>query len=183
MPENPLEALTESYKRLRHTYGYGVHSPFAFEMLEKILPNRGYSYYAEDEIDNLARSRKERRRAMMIHRLVARYGVHDVWVSPEVSPCLLQAIRKAGTGLKVRKDAADMHRSQFILDCNSSLTPQRIVELLRSADTMIMIQDCGGNIADALGCEGFPGVMFYSPDCLIMASRKGMRFTSYSVRL
>lgn len=183
MPENPLEALAESYKRLRHTHGYGVHSPFAFEMLEKILPHRGYSYYADDEIDNSARSHKESRRARMIHRLVARYGLCDVWVSPEVSPCLLQAIRKAGTGLKVRKDAADMLRSQFILDCNESLTPERIVELLRSADRMIMILDCGENVAGTIGREGFPGLMFYSPDCLLMASRKGMRFTSYSVRL
>lgn len=37
------------YKRLRHSKGYGVHSPFAFRMvLETLNPPRGYRYYAEE---------------------------------------------------------------------------------------------------------------------------------------
>ena len=36
-----------SYKRLRHSRGFGIHSPWAYRFVtEAIRPHRGYAYYA-----------------------------------------------------------------------------------------------------------------------------------------
>ncbi len=57
---NPLVWL----RRIRHRRGYGVHSPFAYEMLSQVIYSPG-SYYAEAELE---RGRTLARRLMQPRR-------------------------------------------------------------------------------------------------------------------
>jgi len=43
--------LIRWYKSLRHSRGYGIHSPFAYRMVREVLcPPHGYAYYAESRL-------------------------------------------------------------------------------------------------------------------------------------
>lgn len=43
-----LRSLAEKYKRLRHSHGFGVHSPFGYRVVGRVvLLPRGYGYYSE----------------------------------------------------------------------------------------------------------------------------------------
>ncbi len=69
--------LAEGYKRRRHSYGFGVHSPLAYRLVRTVLMER-CSYYAyadiADAIDASASDcRRRLRRAKMLHRLAARF--------------------------------------------------------------------------------------------------------------
>ena len=45
--------ISETYKRWRHTRGYGVHSPFAYSLVKEVVrPGRKYGHYGYEEIDN-----------------------------------------------------------------------------------------------------------------------------------
>ncbi|MDE6288811.1 MAG: hypothetical protein K2M00_08525 [Muribaculaceae bacterium] len=46
--------LLRAYKRLRHSRGYGVHSPSAYSLVRDVIrPARGYEYYAERRLPRL----------------------------------------------------------------------------------------------------------------------------------
>ena len=72
-----LGLLAEGYKRRRHSYGFGVHSPLAYRLVRTVLMER-CSYYAyadiADALDASASDcRRRLRRAKMLHRLAARF--------------------------------------------------------------------------------------------------------------
>lgn len=44
----------ERYRRLRHSRGFGVHSPWAYGLVrEALMPLRGYGYYCRGAVDKL----------------------------------------------------------------------------------------------------------------------------------
>lgn len=57
--------------RLRHRYGFGVHSPFAYELIREVVtPHRGYAYYAELKMrDEHSRREYRLREFLKRHRL------------------------------------------------------------------------------------------------------------------
>lgn len=51
---NIFRSIAEWYKRARHTRGYGVHSPFVYSMVCRLLLSREWGWYAESEIEREA---------------------------------------------------------------------------------------------------------------------------------
>lgn len=52
MPDRRILPKIFSYRRWRHTRGYGVHSPFAYEVVsEAVHPRRIYAYYGDTDIE------------------------------------------------------------------------------------------------------------------------------------
>ena len=80
---NDMKALSlwqrfaQWYKRLRHSKGFGVHSPYAFMLVGQLL-NCPYRYYAYDDIEgyllNQPDSRRLRHDARLLIRIVGRMG-------------------------------------------------------------------------------------------------------------
>lgn len=62
--------------RRRHRLGFGIHSPFAYRMVNDIIAlNPRYGYYAEKAIAKAdSPSPQTTRMAIIVHRLTARYG-------------------------------------------------------------------------------------------------------------
>lgn len=96
---NPLIWL----RRIRHRCGYGVHSPFAFDLITQVLYNPG-RYYAYERIDGLfprwARRLRVRRLAVcrLLFRLANRWQPQVVCApgaGPRERVCLAEGCRKA----------------------------------------------------------------------------------------
>lgn len=61
------------FDRWRNSHGFGVHSPFGYQLVERVVrPCRGYAYYAYDDIDRACSSSEHRiaDKAKMLLRLV-----------------------------------------------------------------------------------------------------------------
>ncbi|MBQ5722611.1 MAG: hypothetical protein IIV64_00270, partial [Muribaculaceae bacterium] len=71
------QRFAQWYKRLRHSKGFGVHSPYAFMLVGQLL-NCPYRYYAYDDIEgyllNQPDSRRLRHDARLLIRIVGRMG-------------------------------------------------------------------------------------------------------------
>lgn len=99
--------MLEFYRRLRHSFGFGVHSPFAFRMVRDVVrAPRGAHYYAGNELRETLRGlpRGERRRCRLLFRLAARLGFRHVCVSPLTSRAVENSLHAAlpGAGFRVR---------------------------------------------------------------------------------
>lgn len=95
--------LTDTLQRLRHSRGFGIHSPLAFTIATDIIRCR-YAYYAYPEIDDSLRGaddlRRLRRRCRMIFRLIARYSPAEAFVSASWHPSMRRACQLADSRLK-----------------------------------------------------------------------------------
>lgn len=62
--------LLQVIQRLRHAHGFGVHSPWAYDVVRHVLPDsRIYGWYAYPAIDKFFGRR--RRQGRMVYRLLA----------------------------------------------------------------------------------------------------------------
>lgn len=72
-------SLAESYKRWRHTRGYGVHSTFAYRLLTEAI-KCPYAYYGYADVNRLFDPRQRHCLAAERGRLVLRIAA---WLRPE----------------------------------------------------------------------------------------------------
>lgn len=81
---NPLSSLGRAYLRLRHSKGFGVHSPFAFNLITTaISPPRGYGYYAYPHIDIRSHSRLEAKETKLLLRIADFLNVKRIFFMGE----------------------------------------------------------------------------------------------------
>lgn len=113
MPLHPLRPLADWYKRRRHTLGYGVHSPLAYYLVRNVVRDwHRYRYYAFHDIDVMTAGAddcwRRRRRARVIHRLVARLEIPEVRWSGGVDPVMKlaadAAVSRKGSGRLIVAD-------------------------------------------------------------------------------
>lgn len=95
-----LHPLAEAYKRRRHTLGFGVHSPLAYYLVRNVVRDwHSYRYYCFHDFDVMTSGTDDRwlwrRRARVVHRLVARMRPGDVrWIG-EPEPVIRHAVETA----------------------------------------------------------------------------------------
>lgn len=80
-----------SYRRLRHTYGFGVHSPLAYRLVKDVLRPGRVEWYGYDDIDRLLEHDcaglpfgEGRRKARLLLRLAGFTGARTLWMPQTV---------------------------------------------------------------------------------------------------
>lgn len=97
-----LSRLAKKYMRARHTRGFGVHSPFAYDTLLLLRINGKTGFYADEEIEKCARpdgGAQLARDAIRFHRLCAALTDGDVYVSPKAPRAVSEAVGLASSQL------------------------------------------------------------------------------------
>lgn len=91
-------SFLKSFQRRRHRKGFGIHSPFAFTLIADVVGYPGH-YYGDEKLRELVGNRRgtRRRRAWLLHRLVARLDPSAVVFPGEAPSELIQAVRIART--------------------------------------------------------------------------------------
>lgn len=89
-------------KRLRHTYGFGVHSPSAFSLVKEVvsLP-RTYGYYGYWEIEDCDENAKEERNAKLLLRLLVHLGITHVFAPTNLPTVYQKAIMATNISMEV----------------------------------------------------------------------------------
>ncbi len=98
--------LLRAYKRLRHSRGFGVHSPSAYRLVREVIhPSRGYAYYAESALPRLHGPVH----SALLFRLAVYLHPSSVFItgSPQVVAVASEIIRAACPSVKFARFGAD----------------------------------------------------------------------------
>lgn len=103
--------ISEAYKRWRHSRGFGVHSPYAYELIKSVVSPGNYAYYGYWDIDKAILSPQARdypalrKDARLLLRLVVWLNVKRLIIYPP-SQTVFAAVA-AAAGIK-SADAANL---------------------------------------------------------------------------
>lgn len=139
-----LKTISEGYRSWRHTRGYGVHSPFAFEIVELLRERRDCRFYAEDSLkpdaidEGGSRLWKDTR---MLHRLCSRFAAGRVWLPSDAPESIRNAVALASSRHRIVSETGqekdcDMIFMPSVSICEAAAAlPDGGVAVLMSADS------------------------------------------------
>lgn len=93
-------------KKAWRSRGFGIHSPFAFRFISRVLRERG-EYYAYGELRRLAGSQRRFRELSLLFRLVCHFRPAAVRVVGEPDEGMRGAVRLADSGAVLIEGRAD----------------------------------------------------------------------------
>lgn len=91
-----LNAAAEWYKQLRHSYGFGIHSPSAYRLIREVLnPSPRYGYYAYATLRHMASKRHSRRELCLLYRILVDCQPESVAIVGEVDESVKEIVNIA----------------------------------------------------------------------------------------
>ncbi|MBD5237634.1 MAG: hypothetical protein HDS62_08930 [Bacteroidales bacterium] len=177
-----------SYRRLRHTYGFGVHSPYAFRMVRDVVrPGRQYAWYGYEDIDaavNSARaSAKMERMVKMFHRLIAFLHPASLFLPLGIDPLFYTAASCVGSGMKIERKPKLAEKCVMVATHDDFLPLEQLKKHLLTDGNALAIL----NYPEGWDHELFRtlphGLMLYGTHNLIIVNRHDMMKVAYSVRI
>lgn len=185
-----------SYRRWRHTRGYGVHSPFAFQLVSDILrlQNR-YSYYGYRSIEremsaNLHSrnpekyTRKAEKEAKLFLRLVAFLNPGSIYLPHSSEYRLLHiAAKQADSRIKIFTSDKNLDKCRMICATTDSLSSERLMEHIRRPEAILFLKGDDPALIKKLFDSLPEGLLLQGTHHAIFIHRRGMMKLSYSIIL
>ena len=147
------------YKYLRHSYGFGVHSPSAYRMVREVLcPTSRYGYYSRDIIRKSASSRRQFREDYLLYRLLVDMHPSSVYIA---APDGCDSIRRI---VRMALPSAAIDKTPFGAECIVQKGPDVSCTLYSAATPRQMILlDCNDKVFNVLTRSMKSGHVFRSP--------------------
>lgn len=176
-----MHRVAEAYKRWRHTRGYGVHSPFAFRMVGRVIRMpRGYRYYRESAPDAL--NNMERRYARLLLRLVAELDIRSAVFAPGFSVDFIEIFRGFRSEMEVSSGESFGRIPHLILGLSSRLDLKVYLKALQSPHLKAIWIKCPPAEWDSSLFDSMSeGVMFRGKNSILIIPHSGMQKVAYSV--
>lgn len=176
-----MRRVAEAYKRWRHTRGYGVHSPFAFRIVGRVIRMpRGYKYYRESALDAL--NHAERDDATLLLRLAAELDIRSAVFAPGFSEAFVDFFRGLRSDTDVSSGDIPGRFPQLILGLSSRFELDIYLKALEAPHLKAIWIKCPPADWD---CPLFnsmaEGVMFRGKNSILLIPHSGMQKVAYSV--
>lgn len=194
--------LWKSYLRWRHSKGYGVHSPYAYRFVKDVVSPGGYGYYAYHVADRLALSSKfegwkQKTRIYFLIRLlvflkarrVVFFGKENI--SVEIASRALQlSLYKTNESKKVKFLPGDMiilnarqnwKKSEKETDFGTEVIKNKIEAAIGERKAILCLNPTS-DLRVTLEKPIKKGVLFTSPDLLLLIPRDEMEYVAYDMK-
>ncbi|MDE6028435.1 MAG: hypothetical protein K2G23_10215 [Muribaculaceae bacterium] len=180
--------LGRRYRSLRHTYGFGVHSPFAFRMVKDVVrPGRGYAWYGYEDIEAAVNSGKVslkmEKQAKMFHRLLAFLNPSSLFLPQGIDPIFHVAASAIGKDMKIERKPKNAEGCQMIATHKDFISLVRLKDHLSTPGHSIAIMDYPQSWTESLFSALPEGLMLYSRRNAIIIHRREMMKLAYSVMI
>ncbi len=182
-----INSIVEYYKRWRHSRGYGVHSPFAYDLVKSVIRiPQGYAYYGYEDIDVTAyRSGipvSYIREAEMLLRLAAYFDVKRAFMPPESEVPYRSALLAANSRMEITTAIGRADRCSLICTTDDYLPLEKLLALLNTPGRIFAIRNTPEGWSQRLFDALEHGVMLYDRHRAIIVSRPEMQKVAYSIK-
>ena len=188
---NPFLAIFRSYLRWRHSKGYGVHSPFAYNLVKMaVRPGAPYAYYGYYDIDRaLVAENKNgyprlRKDARLVLRIMATLQSRRLLLHPrryDSFKAVADALAVPCPNYKDNTRPAPVS-GDFLL-IHNHLHPASEIASRLGAGTAVMAIEPEPALREALLSFGGNGLTFVGKRIIIAIPNPDMAFVSYEMKL
>ncbi len=183
-----LTSPFKSYVRWRHSLGFGVHSPFAYTLVQMAVNPGIYGYYGYSDIDRviLAPGFKgdshSRADARLLLRLLVNLRSRRLLL-PEGLPAMCAAARAAGVGCVKFKgnNLPKPHPGDLLVSIADVPGPSELEARIKAGSAILAIsptKQCVETMYEA--CKR--GLIFHGNRIVITVPREDMAFVAYPMR-
>jgi len=187
---DPLRDISQTYLRWRHSHGYGVHSPFAYNFVKTVVrPGSQYAYYGYFDIDQALTRVADgdyprlRRDAMLLLRTIVFLRSRRLLLT-KILPAFEAAAKSGGAQtIAVRKSKLPDYKPDDIMLIRRTLDiPGEITRRL-SAGTTVMAIDPTAAVRDSLMTFESRGLLLTGKRIIIAIPNPDMAFVSYQMKM
>lgn len=178
--------MMEAYKRLRHTYGFGVHSPYAFDMVRMVIRPGRYGFYGYTDIELAlgdSFSHSIRSEARMLLRLASFLNCRSAFIPNGAHPAFYAALRAVSKSMDIIRKSKDADSCDLVCASGSFFAPDVLEKLLRTSGKALALRDVNPELLARLFASLPSGLMLYGKRNAIIISREGMQKVAYSMIL
>lgn len=185
-----LSNLLASLNRMRHTRGFGIHSPFAYTVVRDVVaPSDSIGYYGYHDIDRSlgpssrrAGMRDVRRLARLLLRLTVFLRARHVFIPADAHPALKVAAEAAGARVETRPSHAD-ECGLILLTRSAAIKKGVLAGYISRPGNAILADDPDIFLWMEVAASLREGLILHSPNRDLIISREGMARMIYSVNI
>lgn len=178
----------KAYVRWRHSHGYGVHSPFAYNLVTSAVNPGGYGYYGYADIDDAISSpgfkgyRHSRKDARLLLRLLVSLQSRRLLL-PKGFPAFEAAAAGAGIGYRLLKSNSlpSPCKGDFLVTVSGTTDAEYISKLLEHGGSVMAVSPDSETVSALYqGCKR--GLILHGTRIVIAIPRQEMAFVSYPMK-
>lgn len=180
--------ISETYKRWRHTRGYGVHSPFAYSLVKGVVrPGRAYRWYGYQAIEQsllTQSSAKIRKEARMLLRLAAFLRIDSAYLPAgnDAGP-YLTALLAADSGTRIVSALGKLTECRMICTSGTAVPLTLLKTAVMREGCVIAARDLPAAWIEELYSILPTGLMLRGKKNVIIINRPDMQKLAYTVRI
>ncbi len=179
-----MTKLLERINRWRHTHGFGVHSPFGYDLVTRAVHPVGCAWYGYANVDGAMGhdfDRKVRSQARMLLRIAAMLRPASAFLQQGSHPAYYAALNAADSRMKIHRLPKLAPGCDMVCSHHDFIPLEILKSVLASEGHWVVVRDTPLGWADAL-FESIPeGLMFTGPKNTFIIHRRGMQKVRYSM--
>ena len=187
---NPLKRIANNYIKWRHSKGYGVHSPFAFHIVENVINPGKYGYYGYSLIDRAVYGTKDyqydfsRENARFLLRLAVALRVKKLISTFANSGLIIAAAKGAGIDFeKFNPAKISRYERGSLLVLSPSFNDTEGLKEFLSKEIAVYALNPDVKVRDVLENHITRGVVFIDINCILTVPRNEMAYVKYETKL
>lgn len=175
-----------AFQRWRHSHGYGVHSPFGYQLVTRVIRPGHVAYYGYADIDHALSGPhigRLRREARMLLRLAAMLNPASIFLQNGAHPAYQAAVRALGTHTRIIRTPRQAATCDMICSLGDFIPLDTLGQALSTPGHCVALRDVPDGWADRLFDALPQGVMFSGPHNVLLINRDGMQKINYPVSI
>lgn len=176
--------VIEKINRWRHTRGYGVHSPFGYELVTRAVRPVGCAWYGYSDIERTLGedfNHSVRDQARMLLRLTSMLNPGSVFLQQGCHPAYYTALKAADSRIRIIRLPRRAVECEMICTDADYLPLETLLDFISRPSHWIIVRNIPSGWSDALFDSLPEGLMFDGPKNTFVINRPGMQKIRYSM--